>query len=219
MKKIIQEIANFFGVKLQKINGRGTLGGALLHLKGKGFSPRYIVDGGASDGRWSLEAQVYFPNAEYLLIEPIVEHIDELKKVPTSAIISAALSDKSGKIKISYINKYNSSIMSTIMSSNSGDEREVMAVTLDSVLKDPQHTLLKLDIEGAEYQVLSASNMLSQVPAVILECAFGNLPKYCHLMEQKGFQVFEIFSANFRRIDGDMKQVDILFLKNNSKTI
>jgi hypothetical protein len=182
MKNFFQNIFKRFGFELHRARGRGTLSGALEHLKEKGFRPEYVIDGGASDGRWSLEAQRYFPEAKYTLIDPIVEYIPSLKMVPNGTVVSKSLS-KDGEI------------------------------TLDGVLKEPEKTLLKLDLDGVEIPILSASKKLSRVPAVILECAFFQIAELCSLMKGFGFRVAEVFGASFDQKTGDMTQVDILFLK------
>jgi tRNA G46 methylase TrmB len=41
------------------------------------FQPNRIVDIGASDGRWTLPMVKIFPNANFLLIEPLSQNIAE----------------------------------------------------------------------------------------------------------------------------------------------
>lgn len=44
---------------------------SLLRLCNLGFNPSNILDIGAHHGYWSLSTKVVFPNANYMLIEPI----------------------------------------------------------------------------------------------------------------------------------------------------
>lgn len=211
MRQFIQNILNVLGVSLHRINGRGTFGGALAHLRAKGFRPADIIDGGASDGHWGEKAREYFPDAHYILVEPLAEHLPALQKIPNVHIVTSALADTEGEMIFHAINAFNSSLQAT-----GGEERTVPTITLDSLLSNPQNTLLKLDLEGGEYMVLKSSNLLPQVPVVIVECVFSRLPQYCALMEEKGFAVYYIFDLNFDRRSGNMSQVDIVFVQKNS---
>ena len=211
MKNNLQRILKFFGFELHRAMGRGTLGGALEHLKARGFLPAYVIDGGASDGRWSRVAQRYFPQAHYTLVEPLEEYVGALQSLPNSTTVTAALAATKGHMSLYLNGAFNSSLRPT-----TGHTRHVPTVTLDSLVQDPEKTLIKLDLEEAEYPVLEASKLLSQTGAVILECTFNNLSRYAALMEQRGFHIHEIFDAGYRRENGDMFQVDILFIPQDS---
>ncbi len=210
MKNFLQNIVKLSGYELHRTRGRGTLGGAFEHLRARGFSPALIIDGGASDGRWSLDAQRYFPKARYTLVEPLEEYAPALAQVPGGAVVTAALADAEGIMALYLGGAFNSSLRKI----EGGETRMVKTITLDSLITDPARTLVKLDLEEAEYPVLAASTLLPDIAAVVLECTFKQLPSYCALMEQKGFVVREIFGAGYRRENGDMFQVDILFINN-----
>jgi hypothetical protein len=181
MKNHIQSIFKLFGFELHRTDGRGTLGGALRHLKERGFSPAHVVDGGASDGRWARIAQRYFPAAHYTLVEMQPQYDSALRQVQHGTVVIGALG----------------------------------SIPLDSLLQDPEHTLVKLDLDGAEPPVLAASQKLSRMPAVIMECPFYQLPEKCSYMAQQGFVVSRIFDLNYGP-DGAMTQVDILFVSPTS---
>lgn len=211
IKNVVQRVLKTLGFELHRTDGRGTLGGALSHLSEKGFRPDYVIDGGASDGRWTRFARKYFPNAQYTLVEPLSEHLPALRSMTEARIVPAALSSTAGKAVFHVTSEFNSSLVP-----RAGTERTVDTVTLDSLLENSSRTLVKLDLEGGELEVLRASQSLSGVGAVIVECAFARLPEYCALMREKGHVVHEIFDLNYDRTSGDMSQVDILFVPAQS---
>ncbi|MDE2071657.1 MAG: hypothetical protein KGI70_02925 [Patescibacteria group bacterium] len=178
MKNFINKILGVVGLKLERTSGRATMAGALAYLKDKGFAPTHIIDGGASDGRWSRMAQRSFPDARYTLVEMQPHYEKSLKQVRSGTVVIGALGP----------------------------------ITLDSLIKDPERTLLKLDLDGAEPPVLAASKLLSRIPAVILECPFSQLVDKCELMAERGFNIARIFDLNYNST-GDMTQVDILFVR------
>lgn len=88
-------------------------------------------------------------------------------------------------------------------------------IPLDNLIKDPEHTLLKLDLDGGEPPILKDSKQTERLPAVIMECPFFQLSEKCAIMTQKGFIISRIFDLNYRA-DGAMTQADILFVKKDS---
>ena len=49
----------------------------LGRLKKQGISPENIVDVGAGDGAWSWTTSQVFPNSNYVLVEPMLEHYNQ----------------------------------------------------------------------------------------------------------------------------------------------
>lgn len=49
----------------------------LGRLKKQGINPEYIVDVGAGDGAWSWATSQVFPDSNYVLVEPLLEHYNQ----------------------------------------------------------------------------------------------------------------------------------------------
>ena len=79
-----------------------TMYAGLKRLTEAGFRPRTILDVGAAVGGWTEWCQVYFPDANYLLFEPVEENrarLQRLKSVrPNVDFVIAAAGSKCGKI-------------------------------------------------------------------------------------------------------------------------
>jgi len=88
-----------FGI-YKKGRCRTTLGEVIDHIIAVGFRPQTVIDVGAAYGTFELYR---FPNAKYLLIEPLREFEPALKKICrkyNAEFVLAAASDQSGIIEI-----------------------------------------------------------------------------------------------------------------------
>ena len=146
-----------------------------------------VIDAGGNVGLFSLFVKQRFPDAKIIVIEPSEKLIPILKKNLQRwndiTFIEKALTEKVGSI-IFYINKRAEQTNSTdfnallpfIDDENDVTEIEVATVDLASVIKDfelPKVDLLKLDIQGGEYNVLQSSvDSFSKINAILAEVSF-----------------------------------------------
>ena len=89
IKGMIQAGLGLFGLRLVRLNEM-PLRRFFAALKGRGFSPRHIIDVGANRGYWTRDALEYFPEAYYTLIEPQDHLKDDVQDL---------LTRKDGKIR------------------------------------------------------------------------------------------------------------------------
>ena len=186
-----------------------------------GFSPTTVIDVGVAKGTPAL--YTHFPNAQYLLIEPLKEFENNLKEICKeydAEYILAAAGAKSDMMVIRISPKLEgSSLLWT-----DGVKRTVPVITLDSVIKEKNLRgpyLLKVDVQGAELQVLDgASTLLKDTELVILEVSFfrfiDGYPEFYDVidyMKKRGFVAFEVFGGHNRPLDGARAQVDIAFVR------
>lgn len=116
----------------------------------------YIIDCGANIGMSVIYLKQHFPQAEILAFEPDETNFDLLKKNVDSFGYSNVLLLKEAvwneNTTLQFSNE--SSMGSKIEIDNTANSREVKAVRLkDFIIKDVD--FLKIDIEGAEYAVLT----------------------------------------------------------------
>ena len=81
-KNLIQTFANSFGYEIRRKRSqaeprpkkplRHSLLGALDHVAATGWKPETVIDIGAAYGSFTRECERRFPNAHYLLIEPLL---------------------------------------------------------------------------------------------------------------------------------------------------
>lgn len=151
---------------------------ALQRLQQQGFTPDFVIDAGASMGVWSETVRRLFPNARFVLVEPLWSQYDFYARKhltdqnPDFEIVEKALSGNSGTTPFQVTaDLYTSSLLHR----DNVDHRriDVDAVTLDELLEARSLAgkgLLKLDVQGAEASVLAgAKQLLSQIDALIVK--------------------------------------------------
>lgn len=207
-------------------------------LKNKcGFEPSHIVDVGASDGQWSRELLNIFPSGKYLLIDGNTAFSNDLKKlkesVPNIAYDIAVVSDRERFLKLYVGGPGNErSLVSTIFKHNTVDthvSKRVNSFDLDSILKRnsfPAPTILKLDIQGAEYMALmGAPELLKHVSIIVMEAI--TQPLY-NSQQPALFQIYKkLFNENFEIYDisgvtqakDAFIQADVVFIRRSLKEL
>jgi FkbM family methyltransferase len=177
------------------IQQRGTKHGALINLKKSGFSPACVIDVGAQVG--TPELYNVFPNSKHLFIEPVSECIDELNRIaaslPDAKVFNCAVGneDVSAILSMSDTKQY-----SSIVSSLGGESRIVDVKKVDSIFKQERvdgSILLKIDVDGAEENVLQGSQeVLSNDCVVVIEATLADSsPRFGRIvdfMESHGYQ-------------------------------
>jgi FkbM family methyltransferase len=242
LQKTIKTIFNAFGFSIIRISTpndykkpcrgrlaplRFTMGDSLRHLSYLGFQPNVIIDVGVADGTWPLMNA--FPSSRFLWIEPLSEYEDSLKKLSSifrGNYLLAAAGRQNGKVKINvHCDLTGSSLFKELDSKEAdGFEREVAMVRLDDLIEPfslKGSLLLKVDVQGAELEVLGgAEQLLRECEVVILETSFFNFQKgspdffdIITFMKSKGFVVYDLFDGHNRPIDNALAQKDVLFVK------
>lgn len=183
------------------------------HFKSS-LSKPLIIDCGGNIGLTALYFKWLYPNARLTVFEPAPENIRLLKKnlerngIKDVRVVEAAVSDKPGTIQF-WVNKARPGGSTSTRevyetkSRNGGKyaEYDVPAVLLSDYI-DKEVDLLKIDIEGAEGQVIQDLNHNGKLPLIrdiIMEYHYNpknesnNLPKLLSTLEQNGFRVI-VFS-------------------------
>lgn len=155
----------------------------LSTLKSNGVEPLVIFDIGACVLNWTNEAKKVWPNANYIMFEGMPTSEFLYKENNLNYHIDL-LSDQDGKVVDFYQNDHDPAGNSYYQENseinpqaavfyNETHKRAVSTRTLDSVVNErsfPQPDLIKMDVQGAELDVLKgASNILQNTQHVILE--------------------------------------------------
>jgi FkbM family methyltransferase len=208
-----------------------TLGDALLHLGRVGFEPATVVDVGVERGTPDLYSS--YPRARYLLLEPLQEfepRLVELCKRLNGQYVLAAAGPRRG---IAHLHVHPDLGATTSRSEMDGSDRRwsvraVPVVTLDDVANEyhlESPILLKLDVQGAELDVLAgAPHTLSATEVVVAEVSLFEVlrgqPQFYDVvqwMKQAGFVVYDFCDAKPRPYDSAIAQVDLVFVKESGK--
>jgi FkbM family methyltransferase len=129
-----------------------------------------FVDVGASLGQYSFFAnkilkngRIYCIEADSVRVQRLIELASEWEKLSTNKItvIHAAAAEKDGKVTFfrtdanmsGGIFVYNSAVQNSLQ----WTKCEVDSITLDSLCKDLEPDLIKIDVEGSEYSVLQGA--------------------------------------------------------------
>jgi FkbM family methyltransferase len=231
LKKIVQRLFNSIGLEVRRRpdeHPRRSLLGVLQQARSVGLSPATIIDVGAAYGSFALLFNNVFPDAKYILVEPLEEYIPFLESVTKSLqgaeYILAAATAESGEVVINvHPDLVGSSLYLEDEESNNGVPRTVRAVALDSLLDDRIEApfLIKVDVQGAELDVLlGAERTLRNTEYVILEVSlfdfFKGGPQFHDVvtfMKSRGFVAYDILGLQYRPLDSALSQVDIVFVK------
>lgn len=200
---------------------------AYKRLKEKGFSPDRIIDVGAYEGSWTRLVRTVFADTHVTMIEAQHGKMEILGKVCRDLsrvnLVSALLSDMAGKELVFYEMETGSSLRPE-NSNVARIERKMVTQTLDDVVgSDGQRIFLKIDVQGAELDILAGGQgTLGRCEIVQLETALlpynAGAPQITEVlvkMDAWGFVPYDF--AGFIRPNGiDLVQTDILFVRRGS---
>ena len=208
---------------------RDSFKGALEQALRMGINPATVIDAGAAHG--TPELYETFPNARYLLIEPLVEFEPSLRalkqRMPQLDYVISAAGPEPGEVVLNvHPDLYGSSTrLEEEASDVNGVPRTVPVIRLDDLAdKVPGPYLLKVDVQGGELDVLAgASKILAQTEFAILEASlfetYKSAPQFrdvIEFMHQTGFVVYDIAGSLYRPLDNAMIQVDLAFIPASS---
>jgi FkbM family methyltransferase len=200
-------------------------------MRHSGFSPRSIVDVGASNGQWTRQCLTVYPEPGYFLVDPLDENKQHLRALGQEYFNvrswTGALGASDGELLI-----HASGDQSSMLSSAefAGQARVVPVRTLDSFLDTGDleaPLLLKADIQGFELEMLKgAERTLLMTEVLLLETSIIRLYEGCPLIHDviqyvcsRGFRVFDFCSYVQRPGDLRLAQMDVAFVSEGSSLL
>jgi FkbM family methyltransferase len=202
---------------------------ALQRLAALGFAPKVIYDVGAFYGYWTKAAKKVFPNAQYLLFEANAENAPKLNESGERYFIAALTGDERAD-KTFYLPKNAVGTGASLYREQSehyaGDNLRAVTVTtrrLDALVAEhrlPAPDLIKLDVQGAELDVLAgAAGTLTHTSALIAEVSLLAHNEAAPLMaevvegiDRLGFKCADICDV-LKAPGGGVMQLDMLFVR------
>ena len=246
MKQLVQKLLGKFGYALRRTStlrggnpGSSTrpIGACDLFLEdicARGFIPRGIIDVGANRGNWTRMALSVFPKTPVLMIEPQDEmevFLSELTKTrPNCHFVKAGAGREPGELVqtigedpegSSFLPPVNADLL------RAGKQRKTPIITLDDLLADtyPQFVpdLVKLDVQGFEFEVLAGGKSLfGRTEVFILETSLFRFMPDCSLTREvipfmfaRGYELYDIPGFCRRTFDGALGAVDLAFVKSD----
>ena len=234
MKKYLARTVNSFLGKLDLRLIRNSLdvvfdmSSAVRRIAEHNFPIRSIIDIGASDGKWSVEAMKTFPNTFFLAVEPLRERQDALEllkqKYKNFDYVLCAAGETDGEQAILNVSD---DLDGSTIDGIGGIPRNIPVKSIDSIavehmLKGP--FLLKFDTHGYELPILSGSqSTLSNTNVIVMEVYNFMITEHslrfhemCAHMEKLGFRCYDIAGPMLRQHDKVFWQMDIFFARSDS---
>lgn len=208
----------------QKMEGDSMLS-ALDRLHKSNFD--VIVDVGAAQGTWAEKANQFWPNADYLLIEPLRERNSFLEKVKIEniTILNCVLGSEDTEIDFNVSDDLDGS--GVYGEAIGGEIRKIPQSSLDTIianqgLENKKDVLLKLDTHGFEIPIFEgALKTFPNISVIIVEVyGFFVSPhsKLCweiaEYLNDKGYRLFDIVDILRREKDNAFWQADFVFMKS-----
>ena len=219
-----------FGVRMvsAKWGPRGAID-ALRRARAGGVDVRQVVDVGASNGKWTRECLAVFPDARYLLVEPLPAHRAALEalraKHPNVDFWQGGLGCTPGGFELLVHGDQSSFLKSESFPDQRPQRVEVR--TLDSFLGGPLLSppdLIKADVQGFELEVLrGAKQCLDTAKLLLLEVSYRRIYENLTLAHEviayvggAGFRIYDICTYSGRPRDAELTQSDMLFAPEGS---
>lgn len=240
VKRAVKAVLAGFGFEVRRQRkeanepdpARATLVGVLRHARQAGLSPATVFDVGAAFGTFTRECSTVFPDARYVLVEPLAEYEPHLQALRERCrhleYRLCAAAARRGELTINVHRDLvgSSAYRETEGSATDGTPRVVPATTLDELCDQtgsPPPYLLKLDVQGAELEVLEgAGGVLAETQFVLSEVSLFRfldlgpvLHEFVAAMAKRGFVVYDVMGLLYRPLDGALAQLDLAFVKED----
>jgi FkbM family methyltransferase len=206
-------------------------GASLELLKRKGFVPRYVLDIGSYVGTWTEMCKEIWPSAQVCMFEPQPQKRPGLERLaqsmPGIMLRTELLGDSSGREVAFHLAETGSSTLELLTGPTDVGTIMLHTQTLSSVLAGTPFArpdLVKVDVQGAELQVLDGGqDVLQAAEVVMLEVSlieeYRGSPLFADVvayMAQKGFLVHDICTIFRNTPDQSMNEADVIFVRKGS---
>lgn len=231
-KKIVEGIVNpilrILGGEVVPNWKATSLDSAMRRVIQRNREIKTVVDVGASYGKWSITAQKYFPNADFLLIEAQRIHEQRLQafksKCPNIDYVLAAAGDTEGEV---YFNANDPFGGQASHEELLGEHvMRIPVTTIDLEIKKRGFNgpfLVKLDTHGFEVPILTgAQETMRNTSLIVIETYNFRVAKgalrfheMCSWLETQGFRTIDMCDPLYRLKDGVLWQFDLFFAPIN----
>ncbi len=230
------ERAGYRITRVRPANRFQAMDETLLLLRGFGYAPRVIIDGGANMGAWARMAHGIFPQALIHLVEPQAACAPALEKLVSSTpglVFHRIAITEPGATRVRMLgggrNGGSTGARVAAPYEQGDDEVEYAATSLDALFSDrigaADRTLLKLDLEGHELAALrGGQRLLDAVEVVLTELQFFEIndngrPVFADILNflrTCDFELYDFACLSQRPRDMRLRMGDVVFARRDS---
>jgi FkbM family methyltransferase len=185
-----------------------------------------VLDIGAHKGKWTQEFKKHYPNAKSLMIEANEDHIDDL--IRTGHYILALIGKDNEEVDYYMCEDKDNTEGNGIYKENTNvpfTSKKRRTVTLDSLLPGQKFDLIKMDVQGAELDIIQSSpGFIHNAKYLWLELQPHNYNigapsagKVIGYLNQIGFEMITIDEVNVG--SGVIMGMDMIFVNTRNKNL
>lgn len=187
-------------------------------LKSFSVEMKNIIDGGCYKGSWTEKVKEVYPKADFHLIDANSKYKKECEALGT--FYNYALGQKDEERDFYFSTKFGGETGNSLYKENTNVDFETKTVQvkqLTNVVPDLKYDLIKLDLQGAELEVIEGSLPLFQKTKFVqLECPVhqNNIgaPKFEHYINYMANSQFKVFDCESLFINCKLMAMDIIFI-------
>jgi len=231
MKALVRNILRYCGREIRSVDAPTRSFARSLEILNKVISPSTVIDIGVAEGTPDLYRCFPSQRYRYLLVEAnpnYGSHLETLRTHLNATIENVFCGDKTGEAQFNiYSDPRKSSVLEIHRDLDLEEQVTIPVERLDDLVEKhqlPPSYLVKIDVEGAEIDVINgARNTLGNAEAVIAEASV--LPKFKYgpeladlvgVMKDSGFSVFDIIAGANHSRSRFLNQVDLIFVKTDA---
>ena len=224
--------------RLRPANRFEAMSETLTRIKGLGYDPNIVIDGGSNVGQWLKMARAIFPSATIHAIEPqpqCAKSLNELTSRMRNITFHPVALAEPGVAAVRMIGggiqggSTGAYVAKPEEEAKGNGEIMCLATTLDelfaSCIRKQDRALLKLDLENYEMHALKgATRLLEVVEVVVTELQFFPINSngqavfadFLKFFDARGFELYDFASLSPRPRDQRLRQGDAIFIRRNS---
>lgn len=202
---------------------------ALRRIAGQDRGIRSVIDIGASDGTWSLDAMKSFPKAAFLAVEPLEERqaaLERLRRRRKNFDYALCVAGDTDGAEVSLA--VAADLDGSTVGAAGDTQRRVPVRTIDALaaakgLEGP--FLIKFDTHGYELPILAgAKETLGKTSIIVMEVYNFKItdhalrfPEMCSHLERLGFRCCDVAGLLLRPSDLALWQMDLVFARGDAE--
>lgn len=193
-------------------------------LKDLNWRPDFVFDIGASTGGWSGYVSEVFPDALFILCDPMFSRYGQVWTKPGMIKLEVAVSDKPDTAQFHVASDlYSSSLVTAGL--NPAETMTVPITTIDAIASEHKLTgrgLIKADVQFAEHLVIQGGlkTIADNIDVMILEVTLDRVDpsawtmlEIANWLSDLGFRVADIVGSWRQPKTGELGQLDVAFIR------